>query len=378
MTSARKIDANGFLLVKACPISSFGLFDYSAAQLGLPGDPNRIVKVYRPESAVSDPEAIASFQNVPFIIDHEMLSGFEDDKTASAPEDYGIDGVLTSVSFDSPWMRGDIKVFSRQAQKALAQKKRDLSLGYSCDFKMTPGTFKGQPYEVVQTNMRGNHVALVDEGRVPGARILDGICFDSVKFNVEKYEVVTGLSIKKEKIMPKKVKDAAEEAAQQAQLATVLKQAIVVLRGLLAEQKGEAADLDPDNNGNTIPAHVQAAAKAAADKGLRDGRIVGNAQLYSDAAMLKDMGGVLDSVSMTGEMKEFLAQADAEFDRTMLQARIQDARGKGVYSDIPEVKKAQLAFDEKVAIEDKRDAEQFGMKPRMRKNWDPLLKRFKE
>jgi hypothetical protein len=184
--SARKQDENGFLSIKGCPISSYGIFDYSAGQLGLPGDPNRIVKVFRPEEAVNNQETIDSFKDMPFIIDHEMLSGFDDDNTASAPEDYGIDGVLTSnVYYDAPWMRGDIKIFSRKAQRALKNKK-DLSLGYSCDFEMRPGVFNGQPYEVVQTNMRGNHIALVDEGRVPGARVLDGrkVIYDHLNFDV--------------------------------------------------------------------------------------------------------------------------------------------------------------------------------------------------
>lgn len=188
MPTAREIDDNGFLLVKDCPISSFGIFDYSAAQLGLPGDPNRIVKVYRPESAVNDPETIESFKNVPFIVDHEMLSGFVDDDDengTSAPEEKGIDGVLTSnVYYAAPWMRGDLKIFSRKAQRALAKRKKDLSLGYTCDFEQKPGVFDGQPYEVVQVNLRGNHIALVDEGRVPGARVLDGMCFDHLNFEV--------------------------------------------------------------------------------------------------------------------------------------------------------------------------------------------------
>lgn len=185
-SSARKQDENGFLSIKGCPISSYGIFDYSAGQLGLPGDPNRIVKVFRPEEAVNNPETIDSFKDMPFIVDHEMLSGFDDDTTASAPEDYGIDGVLTSnVYYAAPWMRGDIKIFSRKAQRALKNKK-DLSLGYSCDFEMKPGVFDGQPYEVVQTNMRGNHIALVDEGRVPGARVLDGrkVIYDHLNFDV--------------------------------------------------------------------------------------------------------------------------------------------------------------------------------------------------
>lgn len=188
MPTAREQDNNGFLMVRGCPISSFGIFDYSAGQLGLPGDPNRIVKVFRPESAVSDAGALESFKNVPFIVDHEMLSGFQGDDNTTAPDDYGVDGVLTgNVYFDSPWMKGDIKIFSRRAQYALQNRKKDLSLGYSCDFEVKPGVWNGQPYEVVQTNMRGNHIALVDEGRVPGARVLDGqsrIVYDHLSFDV--------------------------------------------------------------------------------------------------------------------------------------------------------------------------------------------------
>jgi hypothetical protein len=185
MPTSREIDENGFLLVKGCPISSFGIFDYGAGQLGLPGDPNRIVKVFRPESAVNDPAAIESFKNVPFIVDHTMLSGFEgDDDGVAAPEDKGVDGVLTSnVYYQAPWMLGDLKIYSRKAQRYLASGKKDLSLGYSCDFELTPGVWNGQAYEVVQTNLRGNHIALVDEGRVPGARVLDGLCFDHLSFS---------------------------------------------------------------------------------------------------------------------------------------------------------------------------------------------------
>lgn len=182
--SARHQDDNGFLLIKQCPIASFGILQYSAAQLGLDGDPNRIVNVFRPESEVSNAEYLESFQVVPFINDHEMLSGFQNDETAAAPEEKGIDGVLFDVGYKSPWVNGDIKIFSRSAQADLNGGKKDLSLGYTCDFEMKSGTWNGQDYEVVQINMRGNHIALVDAGRVPGARVLDGkkLCFDRLDF----------------------------------------------------------------------------------------------------------------------------------------------------------------------------------------------------
>lgn len=184
--SARSQDQNGYLLIKGCPISTFGIFQYGAAQVGIKdGDPNRIVNVFRPESSVNDPEYINSFQVVPLINDHEMLSGFQDDESATAPEAYGVDGVLYDVGYGKPWTRGDLKIFSRSMQAALNSGKKDLSLGYTCDFIMESGTFDGKDYEVIQINMRGNHIALVDMGRVPGARVLDGrrMCFDSLSFS---------------------------------------------------------------------------------------------------------------------------------------------------------------------------------------------------
>lgn len=183
MSTARIKDPNGFLRVPGCPISSYGIFDYSAAQCGMPGDPNRIVKVFRPESAISDADTIKSFEDVPFIVEHEMLSGDDEDEFASAPEDKGVDGVLRDVRYDAPWMRGNLVIYSRKAQKALKY-MRDLSLGYSCDFQISPGVFNGEPYEAIQTNLRGNHIALVGEGRVPGARVLDGLIFDHLSFDV--------------------------------------------------------------------------------------------------------------------------------------------------------------------------------------------------
>lgn len=234
MPTQREVDANGFLTVKGCPISSFGIFDYGAGQIGLSGDPSRIVKVYRPESAVADPEAMESFKNVPFINDHEMLSGFQADEGATAPEDYGVSGVLTSnVYYESPWMRGDLKIFARDVQAELASGKKDLSLGYSCDFELKPGVFDGQAYEAIQTNLRGNHIALVADGRVAGARVLDGLCFDHLRFDVRP-------SDKEENIMAKKVSKATMDNA-----VAQLKALLPALEQFLTEEGQEPAHQDP-------------------------------------------------------------------------------------------------------------------------------------
>lgn len=181
--SHRQVDNNGYLTILSTPVSSFGIFEYAAWQVGLDGDPDRIVKVFRPEEAITEPEAINSFQIVPLIDEHDLLSGFEDDEDAMSPEEKGIDGVMSNVLYKKPWLVADLKVFTRRMQRAIESGKVELSLGYTCDFIVKSGTYEGQPYEVVQTNLRGNHIALVEAARVEGARVLDSkIAFDCLSF----------------------------------------------------------------------------------------------------------------------------------------------------------------------------------------------------
>ncbi|WVW37750.1 DUF2213 domain-containing protein [Aeromonas phage Gekk3-15] len=183
MPTARHVDSNGYLTVKGCPISSWGIFEYSAGQIGLEGDPDRIVKVYRPKEALNNPKTIESFKNLPLIDDHEFLSG--DDPSVTAPEDYGVEGIITGkVWFADDWLRSDLKVFSRKLRESIDAGKTEVSLGFDCDYILSPGIFNGEEYEVVQDNLCGNHIALVDKARVTGARVLDGKAFDFMRFDI--------------------------------------------------------------------------------------------------------------------------------------------------------------------------------------------------
>jgi hypothetical protein len=247
--SAQSIDKNGFRKIEGCPVSSFGIFDYSAAQVQVPGwesDPNRIVKIFRPEDEVRSPEFLQSFDNKPFIINHTNMHG-EDADEGEDPDDVGVKGVLTNMRYEAPWARGDIHVFSRKAQMAIDRGMKDVSLGYDCTFDMTPGVFNGQPYEAVQRNLRGNHIALVPEGRVKGARVLDGRCFDHLSFELVRPS-------DKEKIMANAAQVAANRTAQAkrakigdnsaAALKSKLAEIMPILQQFMGEEAGEPAHQD--------------------------------------------------------------------------------------------------------------------------------------
>lgn len=157
----RTYDNNGWLEVKDNPISKAGVFDYLGAEIGAP-EPDRIYKVFRPPEELASEETIKSFRLTPFIVDHEMLG-----KNATPAEKKGIQGVIgENVYYDHPYLRGNIKIFSDAALSDIGSGKIDLSPGYRSRYDFgSPGVYEGEAYEVVQRHLRGNHLALVDEGR---------------------------------------------------------------------------------------------------------------------------------------------------------------------------------------------------------------------
>lgn len=174
--SKRRIDENGYLRVEGCPITSAGVFDYARSEVGLDGDPNELVKVSRPLSAITSSEFLGSCQSLPIVNDHTYLEGLTSDGAEEAdgvdPSKKGVCGTLSNVRYneDTGWVVGDIVVYSRALiRQIMSGKKTELSLGYTCVF--TP-TEEGD-CAATQTGMSGNHLALVDRARVPGARILD-------------------------------------------------------------------------------------------------------------------------------------------------------------------------------------------------------------
>lgn len=172
-SSARAYDINGWFEVADNPISREGIFPYSGAQVGHP-DRGRIFQVYRPGEELSAPDALASFRLMPIIDDHTMLG-----EGHTPAEDVGVAGVIgENVKFDRGVMTANLKIFSKALAQKIKNGKTELSCGYRCVYDFTPGVWNGQPYDVIQRQIRANHLALVDEGRMgPEVSILDQMTF---------------------------------------------------------------------------------------------------------------------------------------------------------------------------------------------------------
>lgn len=173
MDTARATDINGWIEIKDNPISKVGVFPYLGRQIDPSLDPDRIYNVLRPEEELSHPDAIESFKLIPWIDEHVMLGSAESGLTA--PERKGIEGVIgENVKYENGRLYANLKVFSNNLDDLIASGKRELSAGYRCRYEISSGVWNGIRYDAIQRDIRGNHLALVKEGRMgPDVAVLD-------------------------------------------------------------------------------------------------------------------------------------------------------------------------------------------------------------
>lgn len=187
--SARVDDVNGFTEIRGNPLSKSGVFPYAGRQIPGAPEPDRKYMVLRSPEELSDPECVDSFKLLPWIDNHVML-GSEEDGLMPA-EKKGVQGVIgEEVYFEGDTLYGNLKVFSQSLANLIEAGKRELSCGYRCAYEWTSGQYNGQQYDVVQRNIRGNHLALVESGRMgPDVAVLDGSALDQFTFTFDAKDI---------------------------------------------------------------------------------------------------------------------------------------------------------------------------------------------
>lgn len=194
---SKEVDSNSFELVRDNPLSAEGVYLYSGRMIGLPNlDPDKLYPVYRPAEELE--KAAESFNNVPFIIGHEMIG-----EGATPYDQRPASGVLTNVKYKAGKLYGDLKIWSEKMKDKILSGIKELSLGYKSIYERSRGVFNGQTYDFVQRNLRGNHLALVKNGRMGSEiRVYDAkeaMTFDSIEFDINNKTIEKGKSEMEEK-----------------------------------------------------------------------------------------------------------------------------------------------------------------------------------
>lgn len=155
-------DKNDFWLIENNPITKVGVFPYLGKQISANCEPNKIYWVLRPKEELFKQKTLDSLKLLPLVNEHEMLG-----KDCTPAEEKGIEGTLgQNVSHNDDTIFNDIKIFSEDMKDKIKGGKKELSLGYWCDYEKQSGTYNGQRYDYIQKNIIGNHLALVDKGRM--------------------------------------------------------------------------------------------------------------------------------------------------------------------------------------------------------------------
>lgn len=261
----KKIDTAGMWTYEGNPITRAGVFLYSGkaidgnGSLGL--DPQKLYPVLRPYEELL--KAAESFNGKPIINDHEMIGTVEE---LTKPDEKNIGGTIYNVrpSQDQEGLIvADMTIFSDEIQQLVSSGKRELSCGYWCKYRPEVGTYNGQRYEFVQYDLEGNHIAIVDNGRMgSGVRVFDAkektLVFDSMEMPKMKNKKQTLDADELRKEIAGLLKDASDEA-------------LAKCRDLLApDNKGKDED-EPKKGDDEEPEKKDGKDADDPDKGKKEG-----------------------------------------------------------------------------------------------------------
>ena len=160
--SNRDIDANGYLRVEECNISKCQLRPYLGKEIpnwrefGL--EPDKIYNVYCPKEELE--KAVPTFNNLPLTREHIEVD------VDNVPKEKIVGSLGDHASFEYPYLKNNLIIYDKKdIDLVMSGKKKELSCGYRYTPVQQSGEVDGQHYDFIMTDIIGNHVALVKQGR---------------------------------------------------------------------------------------------------------------------------------------------------------------------------------------------------------------------
>ena len=161
-----RLDADtGFLHLDA-RLTTVGVFSYSDANGKVWGE-------LRTEAEVFSADSLASFRLAVVTNDHPDQFVDVDNVSAVQKGTVGTDVRREVIPVADDFVRASIVVTDAITILAIQRGKCQLSCGYTAEVVAQVGVANGDKFDGVQTNIRGNHVAIVTKGRAgPGCSLI--------------------------------------------------------------------------------------------------------------------------------------------------------------------------------------------------------------
>ncbi len=363
--SRRHKDINGYLHVEISPLTKETVNPYRGREipgwdiLGL--DPEKIYNGYRAGSELQ--KALNTFNGIPVLDEHKLDSA----ERPLKEERIGYTG--TSAKWESPYIMNALIITDSKAIELIeSNKQRELSASYRYKPVFESGSFNGEKYDFIMTEIQANHIALVAEGRA-GSDVLvydslGGTLKENNKLERRTFTQVRSDTLPKGEggkgengISPFQTKGEKKMAKNVEELKKAFETLNSAFQGFLDEEKNEPAHAaDSDDN------YKDAMEKAGCDseneveqKAFAEGVKYGEELIRNNAERKK-----LDSEHESKGMKKAEAASDkaiitkAAFDSAIKQAEERgSARAvehmKSLYNAAADVKKTvsvnPLAYD---------------------------------
>lgn len=162
LESVREKDNNGYMHVATSNLTKEQVVPYMGdtipgyKELGL--EPSKVYMIYRPAEEIE--KAVQTFNGLPLMLDHWEMDA------DNIPKDKVVGSLGTDAKWEPPYLTNSLIVTDSKAIEAIENGSySELSASYACDIDMTGGVFDGKSYDGIMRNIKGNHVALVHEGR---------------------------------------------------------------------------------------------------------------------------------------------------------------------------------------------------------------------
>lgn len=176
----RETTPEGYLLCRDVPIARIGTLMYGEGEVPVSADSTGLILIQRGEDVLFDPITIASAESKPITDDHPD-DWVTPDNWKELSKGVGKD-VRRGEGADSDYLLADLLVTDKDTIQAVMDGKVEISLGYDADYTEVS---KGKG---LQSNIRVNHIALVDKGRC-GSRCSIGDSFMSTKTKKKKVSI---------------------------------------------------------------------------------------------------------------------------------------------------------------------------------------------
>ena len=165
--TARTYDANGWLHISRSHISKACVNPYYGREI--PGGdsleliPDKVYYLLRSPDELA--KAADTFKGIPILSKHIPLKDFATMEEAEKKK-YIVGAVGSNVEFLSPYLDADTSIWDAAA---IAGIETEVQREHSCSYRyvpiMTTGTYEGQKFDGIMTQIQANHLCMVEAGR---------------------------------------------------------------------------------------------------------------------------------------------------------------------------------------------------------------------